>query len=77
MRDLKQLQKLAQNPHYKMSDAEKQALKELERESASPKEEVQRKGPNEEQKRVLRSKDNAAVKETGKVEKHSSDPVTE
>jgi hypothetical protein len=64
MKSVEQLQKLKINPFYKMSKEEIQALEEAESQAS------QKKGK-------MSSRGNAAVKETGKLDKHSSDPVAE
>jgi len=75
MKDIEQLKRLAQNPFYQMSEEELAALKEAEKNSDSPKKTSSKKQkPLEEQEEV---KGAAPVKETGKLNKHPSDPVTE
>lgn len=68
-RTTEQLQKLASNPFYKLTPEEQAQLhqsNELVSEEAQPKT-TGKIGP----------KENAAVKRTGKLEKHESDPVAE
>jgi hypothetical protein len=92
MKDIQTLQRLANNPYYKMSDAEKQALSDFENkkpESHVPKGsktvevtqlteiETVADDPKGKSNGKVSSKGNAAAKETGKLNKHSSDPVSE
>lgn len=75
MKSIQQLEQLAQNPFYKMSEEEAKFLKDSKKSGAkSPKaQEVNRPQDNT----VRTSKSNAAVKETGKLNKHIGDPVKE
>lgn len=66
------LQRLSQNPFYKMTDEEAKRVKELE--SAANTSSVTEDSKKKQQQVV---KGNATVKETGKVKKHASDPVSE
>lgn len=69
MKDLETLKRLAKNPFYKMTDEEAKALKaDKKKKSESPKAPAPVKRS---------SKDNAAVKVTGKLDKHTTDPVAE
>lgn len=92
MKDIATLRRLAQNPYYKMSEAEKQTLSDYENqtpESHVPKGtdtveveqlteiETVADDPKGKAARKVSSKGNAAVKETGKLSKHSTDPVSE
>lgn len=92
MKDLETLRKLAKNPFYKLSSQELQALEDLEKQQRVALTKDKRKatakttevetetvadGPKERSPRKVSSKGNAAVKETGKLNKHSSDPVSE
>lgn len=75
MKSIKQLRKLANNPFFTMSDEEVQALK-----AAEANEEQTRtasEGELRPKKGLKKTKGAAAVKETGKLNKHSSDPVKE
>lgn len=75
MKSIEQLKRLAQNPFYQMSDEEISALKEAEQGSSSQKK------VSSKTKTALKGQEQvkgaAPVKETGKLAKHPSDPVSE
>lgn len=73
MKSIAQLKQLAQNPFYKLSPEEQAAINA--HDSAQQAQAPQEGNPNP--KVVFASKGNAAVKETGKLNKHGTDPVTE
>lgn len=73
MKTDEQIQKLSQNPFYKLSEEEKTRLDSLSRTTAK----VTSESEDSKKKQSQSARGNAAVKETGKLEKHSSDPVSE
>lgn len=74
MKSIKQLEQLAKNPHYTMTDEELQALNN----STSKVESVVTSVEHEaESKKKLVTKGYAPVKETGKVTKHKQTPTKE
>lgn len=89
MKDIEHLRRLANNPFYVMSVEDKQLLEELENNKSTSKvtETKARKGFNPakvqeaeattSQKKLHKGKGNAVVKEIGKLNKHSTDPITE
>lgn len=76
MKDLETLKRLSKNPFYKMSDEEVKVLKDSESASKAD-ESTEQEAPKAKKPVARSSKGNAAVKETGKLDKHSTDPVSE
>ena len=78
MKTIEQLRQLANNPFYVMSEEDKRRLDEADKNDSSSDDEQQvskKKGTYTSKK--VRTKGTAAVKETGKLNKHDSDPVKE
>jgi hypothetical protein len=73
MKSIEQLVKLSQNPFYKMSEEEVKTLETVEQDT--PK--VSSKSVDSKKKVSQTTLGNATVKETGKLSKHASDPVSE
>lgn len=67
------LVKLSQNPFYKMNDAEKEQLEKI----AQDEPKVSSVSVESKKKEATVTLGNATVKETGKLAKHASDPVSE
>lgn len=74
MKSIEQLIYLAKNPFYIMTDAEAQLLKQAETQLDA----VDASVTEDSKKKASSSKrGNAIVKETGKLNKHSTDPISE
>jgi hypothetical protein len=73
MKSIEQLVRLSQNPFYKMSESEVKQL-----ESVKQDEPITSSVTEDSKKKVSQTTlGSATVKETGKLNKHSSDPVSE
>lgn len=72
MKSDEQIVKLSANPYYTFSEQEQERLDVI---NSQPK--VSSVTVDETKKKLTVTRGNAAVKETGRLEKHSSDPVTE
>ena len=70
-KSLEQLQQLSKNPYYVLTDAEQLQLAQAEsQQNAQPRREL------DASPKLQRSKGSATVKEIGKLNKHSGDPVS-
>lgn len=69
MRTIEQIRQLSQNPFYKLTAAERQMLEQADGQSQDSTDTTSKKRGS--------VKGNAVVKETGKLNKHSTDPVSE
>lgn len=72
MKSAEQLEKLSKNPFYKMSNEEKQQLDEAQKQTIVSSVKIDSK-----KKESQTSLGSATVKEIGKLEKHSGDPISE
>ena len=73
MKSTEQLIKLAQNPYYTLSYEEKQALEQIQPDEVS----ISSTTETSQKKQSLATRENATVKETGKLAKHSTEIVSE
>lgn len=71
MKTVEQLRRLQKNPYYKMTNEEKQLLDS----DDAPREGIEKVSSKDENFLVDKGHTIAAVKETGKVKKHKTDPV--
>jgi len=73
MKNVEQLEKLSKNPFYVMSESESKVLEESKAKKKARVSSV----TEDNKKKEYRSKENATVKETGKLDKQHGDPRAE